>query len=282
MSAELDVRLMRRADLDMALGWARAEGWNPGLGDADAFYAADPSGFFMGWLDGEAVGCVSVVKYGAGLAFLGLYIVRPEFRGLGYGKAIWDAGIASAVGRTIGLDGVVAQQANYRASGFVFSHRHIRYGGAPTAVPAADPHVVTVEGSDLDALIAYDAAIFLAPRSVFLREWLTPSPQRQSLLSRDGGTLRGYGAIRACAEGHKIGPLFADSEAIAAAILYGLIAAAKPTTLFIDVPEPNAVGVRLAQSLGLKPVFETARMYRGSAPALPLPRVFGVTTLELG
>ncbi len=28
--------------------------------------------------------------------------------------------------------------------------------------------------------------------------------------------------------------------------------------------------------------FETARMYTGPAPALPLRRIFGVTTFELG
>ena len=30
------------------------------------------------------------------------------------------------------------------------------------------------------------------------------------------------------------------------------------------------------------PVFETARMYRGGQPQLPLDRVFGVTSFELG
>jgi len=29
-------------------------------------------------------------------------------------------------------------------------------------------------------------------------------------------------------------------------------------------------------------VFETARMYKGPAPQLPVERIFGVTTFELG
>ncbi len=44
----------------------------------------------------------------------------------------------------------------------------------------------------------------------------------------------------------------------------------------------NREAVALAESIGLEPVFETARMYRGAAPAIPLKNVFGVTTLELG
>ena len=50
----------------------------------------------------------------------------------------------------------------------------------------------------------------------------------------------------------------------------------------LDTPEDNPAAVRLAERFGLQPVFETARMYRGPAPGLPLPRIFGITTFELG
>jgi len=92
---KLDIRPMSRADLEAALIWARDEGWNPGLDDVGPFLAQDPSGFLMGWLGTVRIGCISVVKYGTDFAFLGLYIVHPAHRGKGYGKAIWDAGIAS-------------------------------------------------------------------------------------------------------------------------------------------------------------------------------------------
>jgi hypothetical protein len=52
--------------------------------------------------------------------------------------------------------------------------------------------------------------------------------------------------------------------------------------LYFDVPEPNAQAIRMAKSLDLAPMFETARMYRGPAPDLDLSRVFGITTFELG
>ena len=50
----------------------------------------------------------------------------------------------------------------------------------------------------------------------------------------------------------------------------------------IDVPEINPAAVALAVELGLKPAFETARMYTGPAPQVALASLFGVTTLELG
>ena len=50
----------------------------------------------------------------------------------------------------------------------------------------------------------------------------------------------------------------------------------------LDVPASNPVALELARSHGLRPVFETARMYAGAAPALPIDRTFGITSFELG
>lgn len=48
------------------------------------------------------------------------------------------------------------------------------------------------------------------------------------------------------------------------------------------MPAPQAEAVALAHRHGLQPAFETARMYAGPAPALPMQRLFGITTFELG
>lgn len=283
MSSNVNIRPMRREDLDTALGWARDEGWNPGLNDADAFYAADPSGFLMGWIGGEPVGCMSVVKYGTDFAFLGLYIVRPEHRGNGYGKTIWNAGIASAGDRTIGLDGVVAQQDNYRKSGFALAHKSARWGGPVGGATNDGSGTVQAIGSgNFGAVLAYDTTLFPAARQAFLTEWCRPGSGRQTAVWTESGIVRGYGAIRPAMTGHKIGPLFADTSGIAEALLAHLIAEAGAETIFIDVPEPNVAARDLAQRLGLTPAFETARMYAGAAPSLPLDKIYGITTLELG
>ena len=50
----------------------------------------------------------------------------------------------------------------------------------------------------------------------------------------------------------------------------------------VDVPQPNEDAVRLLEGHGMERSFETARIYRGPAPELPLERIFGITSLELG
>ena len=61
-----------------------------------------------------------------------------------------------------------------------------------------------------------------------------------------------------------------------------LAAACGSGPLFVDPPEPNAAAIAMVERYGFKPVFETARMYTGETPDIPLTSVFGVTSFEFG
>lgn len=273
------IRPMQLAELELALEWAAQEGWNPGLHDAPCFHAADPDGFLIGCLDGEPIASISVVAYGANFGFLGLYIVRPEYRGQGYGWKLWQAGMARLGKRLVGLDGVVAQQDNYRKSGFVLAYRNVRYEGVGGGVVPSG--LIRLSALDFKLLLDYDSRVFPAPRSRFLQAWIS-QPGAAAFGVLDGTRLSGYGLVRPCRLGWKIGPLFGDTAEIAECLFQGLSAHAAGASLFLDVPEINQAAVALAERHGMRRVFETARMYTGSAPALQTERIFGVTTFELG
>jgi GNAT superfamily N-acetyltransferase len=282
MTEPFAIRPMIRAEVDRVIDWAAAEGWNPGLADAECFYPTDRAGFLLGLWEDEPVAAISVVRYDDHFAFLGFYIVVPEMRGRGLGWRIWQAGLAYAGDRTIGLDGVVAQQDNYRASGFELAHRNIRYGGrAPSETSGAGAHLIDPSRLQVEQVIAYDKAFFPAPRERFIECWLQPARRTAKILVQDGD-IAGYGVIRQCREGYKIGPIFADDEAEADLLFRGLTEACPGEMVFLDPPEPNRPAVALAERYGLEPVFETARMYRGAVPELPLEKIFGITTFELG
>jgi GNAT superfamily N-acetyltransferase/uncharacterized protein (DUF433 family) len=281
MNDELTIRVMDRRELAIAGDWAAAEGWNPGLDDAACFATVDPNGFYIGELDGVAASTISVVNYDDSFAFLGFYIVRPDLRGRGYGLRTWRAAITHAGSRSIGLDGVMTQQENYRKSGFALAHRNIRFGGAPAVPPASLRGLVNLADIPFAAIEADDATVFPAPRSSFLRAWIDPRRHLGRALVR-GGRLAAWGVIRPCRKGHKIGPLVADDRQGAEAVLAALIACTGDGEVFLDVAEPNRDAVALAQAFGLEPVFETARMYTGAIRPVALFRIFGITTFELG
>src|SRR5215213_3668509 len=171
----LRIRPMRPDEISIAVNWAAAEGWNPGCADDACFAAADPAGFLIGELEGAPAATVSCVNYGANFAFLGFYIVREDLRGRGYGLRIWNAAIAHAGPRVIGLDGVVAQQQNYRRSGFELAYANVRYGGVVASPSVPQATLVALTEIALAAVEACDASVFPAPRTAFLRAWINAS-----------------------------------------------------------------------------------------------------------
>jgi hypothetical protein len=281
---DLSLRMVGREEMPLFLDGAAGEGWNPGIHDAECFYAADPDGFLIGERAGTPVSCISVVTYPENFAFLGFYIVNPEFRGRGYGLKTWLAGMRRLTGYNVGLDGVVGQQGNYTKSGFILAWRNIRYAGTLEGLPPAGSRagaIVPMTNVTFAALQDYDRRHFPAARPTFLHLWLSRPGTTPLALMRDGH-LAGYGAIRPARSGFKIGPLFADDDEGAEALFRALAAKAGPAPVSIDPPEPNLAAIRLAELHGLKPVFETARMYTGPAPDISLREVFGITSFELG
>lgn len=273
------IRTLTPAEVLTAVDWAAAEGWNPGLADSTAFLAQDRNAFFGLFLGDELASIISATAYAGGFHFVGFYICRPDLRGRGLGLAVWQAAFAG-LGGTVGLDGVVAQQHNYARSGFVLAHRNVRYGGVATAGPA-DARVMDIALALQDAVRAIDRACFGFARPDFLNVWLAP-PHGRALAFVSDGQVKGYGVVRRCRAGFRIGPLFADDAAAAGALFSACVRTAAGEEVFIDVPEPNVAAGAMAAAAGLVPVFETARMYRGPAPDLPLARSFGITSLELG
>ena len=263
---------MSQADIDRAVEWAAAEGWNPGISDARCFAKVDPKGFIGGWLEDRMIASISVINYSPGFAFLGFYIVAAPYRGQGYGYRLWRHAVQHAGDRLVGLDGVLAEQDSYRRSGFELAYRNVRYGGCLPAnffiAGAASPPEIAIAPLDrlTPEIVAFDRSVFPTPRDGFLQSWLS-APGHLSRAAYIDGKLIGYGVIRPCRKGHKIGPLFAEERQVAEALLSALLAGSGVEggsgEVFLDVPEPNQASVALAQDFGLTPVFETARMYSG-------------------
>ena len=282
LPTDLEIRGASADELRVMLDWAAEEGWNPGLEDAGPFLAADPDGFLLATVAGEPVASVSAVRYGDGFGFVGFYICRPNWRGRGIGYRIWQVGLERLGDRIIGLDGVIAQQPKYRASGFTYVHGNKRFAGPVLTPPPADPRVCAVAEAVIPRLLAYDRPYFPADRSRFLASWLTAAPTRSALALMDGDKVMGYGVIRDCRSGSKIGPLLAETEADAELLFLALAGLRPGRRIILDTPLPNPAAVAIAHRHGLSPIFETARMYRGGLPHMPLDRIFGIATFELG
>ncbi len=223
--------IVRNMTLDevknVAVEWATEEGWNPGLHDADVFYNTDSEGFFIGLLNNEPISCISAVSYGKDFGFIGFYIVKPEYRKEGYSIKLCSKAIKHLATQNIGLDGVVEQQENYKKIGFKIAYRNIRYEGITKLNRTKHKEIKKISEIDFSLIQEYDLNLFPAERSDFLKEWLS-MPESNSLAVISGNKVTGYGMIRKCRKGFKIGPLFADTEGIAGKLLESLISMVEP------------------------------------------------------
>lgn len=289
MSDKLEIRNMTRPEVDQLVDWAAREGWNPGLHDADIFWATDPEAFIAADLDGALIGGGAITSYGDEFGFMGFFIVKPEYRGRGLGNTLWYARRDRLIARlkpgaTIGMDGVFDMQAYYAKGGFSFSHRHLRFRTlipthATDQLPEKD--IVPLAEVPFDHVIGYDQSCFPALRPGFLIEWIS-QPDALALGCYRDNRLYGYGVIRRCREGCKIGPLFADDAWVANALYTQLATFAEGGPLFLDVPENNPTAMALVKKHNMAEVFGCARMYLGTFPILAEERIFGITTFELG
>ena len=278
------IRTMSLEDLEEAVTWAAEEGWNPGLHDARCYYQTDPEGFFVLELNGKPIAAISAISYGREYGFIGFYIVKPEFRGRGFGLRLWRRAMEYLQGRSIGLDGVIEQQKNYSRSGFKLAHRNIRFelpGMSGLTKEKHCPEILPINDDLLERVFDYDAHFFPARREQFLKHWIR-QPGVASLCWLDNNQVRGYSVMRRCRKGYKVGPLYADDNDVAEQLFSTLITSAGEGPVYLDVPETNREAVKLALTHGMRQCFETARMYTWKEWNLPLDRIYGITSFEIG
>lgn len=284
-TGELEFKQLKRSELDTLVTWAKEEGWNPGMYDAEVFWATDPEGFYGCYNNDELIGGGSIVSYDGLFGFMGFFIVKPEYRSQGIGKQLWYKRRDTLLSRlaedaAIGMDGVVAMQPFYGKGGFEIAFRDERYERLGETFDL-DRHITPITNNDLDQVLAYDQLCFGFPRPRFMKAWLN-MPESKTFKYTVDNTLKGFVVVRKVDHGYKIGPLFAEDEKIAEALYQAALNSVVGSTLYIDIPMVNEAAVRLVKKYNATYVFECARMYYGTPPAQPTDKIFGITSFELG
>jgi GNAT superfamily N-acetyltransferase len=278
----IDVMTEKEASL---LGeWAAAEGWNPGLNDIAVAWSVDRPAFIAQRLEDEFIGGGCTISYRGTAGFMGLFIVQRKYRRQGLGALLWHERLKRLRARLrpdapIGMDGVFEMVPFYERGGFTLMHRDLRYEGV--AVGERDPGAASLETIEFLNIDSYDRMHVEAPRTEFLQAWLA-QPGGQGLGLVDNRQLTGYGFIRPCRLGYKVGPAFADNAICGKRLIRSLLSLVAGEKVQIDIPEPNEAALRIVENLGWKRSFGCARMVNGPKPALPVQRIFGVTSFEFG
>ena len=279
--SDYQIKTMTKEEFQTAIEWAVSEGWNPGLHDIDCFYKTDPNGFFAGLLDDNIIAVGSAVRYDQQFAFCGFYIVQEAYRGQGFGLKLTKERLKYVGDRNAGLDGVVGMLSKYERLGYRTAHHNIRFQSHTHFNLPRPKEIKALMDVPFENIQAFDRRHFPAQRDQFLKCWLN-QPAGLSLGYFNDKQLRGYGVIRPCIEGFKIGPLFAETESIASELFYQLANHANGENYYLDVPDNNPYALKLIKEHPFEEVFETARMYLKDEPNLEKTNIYGITSFELG
>ena len=276
---------LNREQFNTLIKWAEQEGWHPGPYDADVFWQTDPEGYWGYIEDGEVIAGGSIVSYNGEFGFMGFFIVKPELRAKGLGRKLWYLRRDTLLSRlndgaSIGMDGVVDMQPFYRKGGFEIAFRDVRMEAIGKSFKIASP-IWPIEEADIPSILEYDKICFGFDRTIFMQGWLK-LPESKSFQFFEKGRIKGFAVLRKAEVGFKVGPLFADNVTVAEELLKACFDAAQNEAIYLDIPMINDDAIKLAEKYDMKPVFECARMYYGNAPEVPINKIFGITTFELG
>lgn len=278
---EVIIRSGCMKDCEFGMRLAVEQGWNPGIYDGEIIAMADPWGSFAAVVGGQTAGFISTPRFNDDFGFSGGLMVDPAFRNTGVAVALGMASLSYLNCRIVGCDSILPLQKNYEKRGFVAFYHNLRFMGQAKDGGPDSASIVDLKEMLVPDLFTYDRQMFPAPRPHFLLRWCF-QPQSFSLGYVKDKKLAGYGVLRKSLQGYKIGPLFADSPVIAEELLNALASRVAGETIFIDVPEVNQPALAITANLGMNVAFETCRMYLGGEPQVPLDRIFGITSNEIG
>lgn len=278
MTADLDYKIVVASlnQVKWIVKMADDEGWNTGYKDAVTLHQVDPTGFFVGLLDGQPISCIAGVKY-EHFAYIAYYIVVKEHRGKGYGLKIFQHAMNYLKDYdNIGLDAVIDQQSNYRKFGFKFEHMNLRCVGVIPKSETYCKNIIEAKKVSFTKLLEYEKRHHPGVRKYFLSSWLNIGTNHSVVYLDAGKNIQGFGAIRKSSDGYRIGPLFAEKIEYAEAIFRALVDSLDGCKVAIDIPRSNINAVKLMKKLNLETIFETVRMYTGQTTGVDLNTIYSL------
>jgi GNAT superfamily N-acetyltransferase len=257
---------MTSADIPAGMRLKQAAGWNQTAADWQRFLNASPEGCFVATVDGRVCGTAATITYPGirddTLAWIGMVLVDPEYRGRGIGTQLLEHAIEYLDSRnvtTIKLDATPAGQPIYRAAGFneefAIERWQLRKRQSHKS-PQTSEH-----RRDLHPLLEWDREIFAADRSALLTSIHAAAPEFTFTVT-NAGELAGYCLGRHGTRADHLGPWIAEDEDTAQVLLEGFLDQSAASIVFVDVLANN-FGKDLVQSHGFEFSRPLLRMFRG-------------------
>jgi ribosomal protein S18 acetylase RimI-like enzyme len=287
MNPPLRLRVLTRADLPFADSMRVLAGWNQTRADWERFISLEPAGCFLAEWNGASAGTATTMVYGAGLAWIGMMLVHPEFRRRGIGRALLTRCIEHLHGRgvrCIKLDATPLGKKVYDGLGFKEEWTLTRWQREPGTAQATDDdsRIRFWVETDSEAIDSLDAAAFGISRRKLV-QLLAEGSHGALVLESEPGRLAGYGLLRNGSQALYLGPVVARSSVLGSRLADALVERGSERQIFWDIPDQNLAAVARARQHGFTAQRLLTRMVLGEniAPGDPSMQ-FAIAGPEIG
>ncbi len=280
------LRTMTLTDIPLGMRLKEAAGWNQTPADWQMMLAC-PGGAFVAAVDGVDAGTATVVSYGASFSWIGMVLVDPAYRRRGVGAALLHAAIdcAAPLG-PVRLDATPLGKQLYDTLGFRDEYRLARMErpavGSAVAPTANANAVSSITPDRLPAVTAYDAPLFGAPRPAILEALCSNRPAYAWAAWQDDRVI-GYCLGRTGSRYEQIGPVVADDEATARALLLAALGRCATSAVIVDALVDHGGWMAFLRSLGFVEQRPFIRMCLGGGHDFGEPaRQYAIAGPEIG
>ena len=272
------IRPMRADDVPSLMRLKESAGWNQTEADWTNVMALEPDGCWVDDHDDEVVASTTAVCYGRELAWIGMVLVLPSWRGRGLARALMEHALQWIEGRgvrQVKLDATDMGRPLYAKLGFRDERPIERWGAAQH-----DGKFATMFEADLPVkhIAAMDGEAFGVDRAPLI-EHLVKTYPGQGAWDADGFVLGRPGS-----KAYFLGPCAAASPKAATSLIGALMERTPAASFFWDLLPDHLAAVEAAKSLGFERRRQLMRMALRPEPNLPGQphRVFGAAGFEYG
>jgi len=262
------IRPFKKRDIEFAYETTKIEGWNYAKKDIQRMFSYNPSGCFVAEVDGKRVGHVFSVNYGK-LGWVGLLIVRAEFRGKGVGTLLMKEAIKHLLTggvETVRLEAVSAIATVYRKLGFTDEYDSLRFSGINKKIAStSSSNMRLVKKETIKKIAEFDAKYFGANRIKVLSSLYHDHP-KLCFVSYAGSKLVGYIMCRKAEEGYRVGPWVCNPknpEAARELLTKCMEKIGENVKLYVGVPAVNKKAVEILRDFGFEQYSKSIRMRFG-------------------
>ncbi|NGO50820.1 GNAT family N-acetyltransferase [Allomesorhizobium camelthorni] len=244
-----DVELAKLHALSITVGWPhRAEDWEMLRDLGHGIVALDEIG--------RALGTAMWFPYGPDFATIGMVITSPRLQAYGAGRWMMEHVLAQAGPRDFGLNATRAARRLYLSMGFTATKTVYQCQGeavAPEPAPPAGASLRDVGPADLAELAALDRNAYGVDRLELLARLLEVS-KGVALMRR--GQIRAFALCRRFGRGHVIGPVVAETDEDAIAVIRPHVAGHAGRFLRLDTRQQTGAFPEFLARSGLQ-IFDT-------------------------